>query len=108
MRIFSMENKWSSSSLSRLLFDLGSRLGSLEGYLYSEGKVEKSYLPGWLQNIDQEFQTLPDEVKKEIGPDFLELLKKVHDLLRKLCGDNDGNTLEVERMISGLQTIPED
>jgi hypothetical protein len=32
-------------SANRLLFDLASRLGSLEGYLYAEEKVDKSYLP---------------------------------------------------------------
>ena len=64
--------KWSSLSLSRLLFDLASRLGSLEGYLYSEEKVEKNYLPGWLQNIEHEFQSLPEDVKEDIAPDFLE------------------------------------
>ena len=98
--------KWASMSLNRRLFDLASRLGSLEGYLYSEEKVEKSYLPGWLQNIDHEFQSLPDEVKKVIGPDYLELLSKVQALLRKLYGDKDGNTLQVERMVAGLNTAP--
>lgn len=103
-----MDNKWSSLSLSRLLFDLASRLGSLEGYLYSEEKVEKGYLPGWLQNIEQEFQNLPEEVKKEIGPDYLELLTKVQTLLRKLYGEKDGNTLQVDRMIASLKSTPSD
>ena len=100
--------KWSSLSLSRLLFDLASRLGSLEGYLYSEEKVEKSYLPGWLQNIEQEFQSLPDEVKNEIALDCLEVLGKVQTLLRKLYGEKDGNTLQVDRMIASLKSTPSD
>lgn len=94
-------DKLDSMSLNRLLFDLGSRLGSLEGYLYSEEGVEKGYLPGWLQNIDREFRTLPAEVKKEIARDYLELLRKVDALLRRAYGDEDADTLQVEGMISG-------
>ena len=30
-------------SVHRILFDLGARLGSLEGYLHGEEKVEKKY-----------------------------------------------------------------
>ena len=100
--------EWSSLSLSRLLFDLASRLGSLEGYLYSEEKVQKSYLPGWLRNIDQEFQSLPDDVKEEIGPDYLELLNKVEALLRKLYGDKDDTALQVGGMIAGLRATAAD
>ena len=38
-------DRFQSLSPNRLLFDFGSRLGSLEGYLYAEDKVDKSYLP---------------------------------------------------------------
>ncbi len=100
--------KWSSLSLSRLLFDLASRLGSLEGYLYSDEKVEKSYLPGWLQNIEQEFQSLPDDVREEIGPDYFELLSKVQALLRKLYGEEDSNALQINRMIAASKSAPAD
>ena len=96
-------DKSDSISLNRLLFNLGSRLGSLEGYLYSEERVEKSYLQGWLQNIDREFGDLPTGVMSEIKPDYLELLKKVHALLRRVYGDKDTDTLQVEEMIAGLK-----
>ena len=66
-------------SLNQLIFDLGSRLGSLEGYLYSEEKVEKNYLPEWLNNINREFDSpcrgknrhrpgLPRSAEKGSGP----------------------------------------
>ena len=64
-------------SANRLLFDLASRLGSLEGYLYAEEKVDKSYLPNWIDNIDHEFKGLSPEVRSEIQSDYLALLKKV-------------------------------
>ncbi len=95
--------KWSSLSLSRLLFDLAARLGSLEGYLHSEEKVQKDYLSGWLQNIEQEFDALPDEVRNEITPDYLEVLGKVQGLLRKLYGEQDSSTVQIDRMIENLK-----
>ena len=65
-------------SANRLLFDLASRLGSLEGFLYAEEKVDKSYLPNWIDNIDHEFKGLSPEVRSEIQCDYLlTLLKKV-------------------------------
>lgn len=95
--------KFSSMTADRLLFDLASRLGSLEGYLYSEDKVERKYLSGWLQNVDQAFATLPAEVRAEIQPDYLELLRKVHALLRRLYGDRDEHTETIAAMIAGLR-----
>lgn len=92
-----------SMSPNRLLFDLGSRLGSLEGYLYSEERVEKSYLPGWLQNIDRGFRSLPLEVSGEIVQDYLEILKKVHAMLRRVYGEDDAEIVQVKGMMAGLK-----
>ena len=94
--------RFESLSPNRLLFDLASRLGSLEGYLYAEEKVDKSYLPNWLQNIDEEFRSLAVEVRNEIQPDYLSLLKKIRDLLHSAYGDQDANTLKLETMIASL------
>ena len=94
--------RFESLSPNRLLFDLASRLGSLEGYLYAEEKVDKSYLPNWLQNIDEEFRSLAVEVRNEIQPDYLSLLKKIRDLLHSTYGDQDANTVKLETMIASL------
>ena len=95
-------DKFQSLSANCLLFDLASRLGSLEGYLYAEEKVEKSYLPNWLQNIDHEFKNLASEVRSEIQSDYVTLLKKVRELLHKAYGDQDANTLKITAMLSSL------
>jgi hypothetical protein len=91
-------------SADRLLFDLASRLGSLEGYLYCEDKVEKKYLPNWLDNVDREFGRLDLVVQKEVQPDYMQLLQKVHALLRRLYGDRDENTIKVAAMIAKLKS----
>ena len=87
---------------NRPLFDLASCLGSLEGYLYAEEKVDKSYLPNWTDNIDHEFKSLSAEVRNEIQSDYLALLKKVRDLLHQAYGDQDPTTAKIDAMISKI------
>jgi hypothetical protein len=77
-------------------------LGSLEGYLYAEEKVDTSYLPNWTENIDREFKILPIEVRKEIQSDYVAVLKKVRELLHKAYGDQDPNTARIDAMLSGI------
>src|SRR5262245_25794501 len=95
-------DEFQSLSANRLLFDLASRLGSLEGYLYAEEKVDKSYLPNWIDNIVHEFKNLSAEVRSEIQPDYLALLKKVRGLLDKAYGDQDSNTAKIDAAISRI------
>jgi len=92
--------RFQSLSANQLLFDLAARMGSLEGYLYAEDKVEPKYLPNWLEHIDQEFNLLGLAVKNELRPDYLALLQKIHELLHKLYGCQDLNTMKVAAMIS--------
>jgi hypothetical protein len=96
-------DKFQSLSSNRLLFDLASRLGSLEGYLYAEEKVDRSYLPDWLVNISREFNCLSPQVREEIQADYLELLRKVGALLQKSYGERDPNTLKLAAMIAAVE-----
>ena len=93
-------DKFQSLSPDRLLFDLGSRLGSLEGYLYAGEKVDKKYLPNWLSNVAAAYGFLAPEVRREIHGDYLALLHKVHNLLRAAYGNDDANTVKISAMIA--------
>ncbi len=90
-------------SLNRVIFDLGARMGSLEGYLHGEGQVEKKYLSGWLQNIDKEFSGLPVETRSEIAEDYEEIIRKVVALLQKTFGDGDAETIRCKDMAARLK-----
>ena len=92
--------KFQSLTPHRLLFDLASRLGSLEGYLYAEEKVDKKYLPNWLSNIAVAYGCLAPEVRREIHGEYLALLHKVHNLLRDAYGSEDPNTVKISAMIA--------
>ena len=91
-----------SMSVNRRLFDLGARLGSLEGYLYAEEKVEKKYLPNWIDNIAREFGGLPAEVRGEIEKDYREVWGKVEALLVRIYGDSDATTLQAKGILRAI------
>jgi hypothetical protein len=97
--------KQNAMSVNRTLFDLGARLGSLEGYLYAEEKVEKKYVPGWIENIVREFEGLPAETAKEIAKDYREVWRKIEALLERLYGQGDDNVLRVKAIVGGLKGI---
>ena len=92
--------RFRSLSPQRLLFDLASRLGSLEGYLYAQEKVDKNYLPNWLINVAAGYGCLAPEARREIRGDYLALLHKVHNLLRDAYGSQDANTIKIAAMIA--------
>ena len=92
-----------SMSVNRTLFDLGARLGSLEGYLYAEEKVDKHYLPGWIGNIKHEFEELPAQVRTEVARDYTEVWRKVEALLVRIYGDTDPTSLQVRALLGGLE-----
>ena len=92
-----------SMSANRTLFDLGARLGSLEGYLYAEEKVDKHYLPGWIGNIKREFEELPAQVRSEIARDYTEVWRKVEALLVRIYGDTDPTSIQVRALLEGLE-----
>jgi hypothetical protein len=92
--------QFSALSPERLLFDLGSRLGSLEGYLYAGDKVDKTYLPNWLVNVAAAYGCLPPGARREIHGDYLALLHKVHNLLRDAYGSEDPNSIKISAMIA--------
>ncbi len=87
----------------RVLFDLGARLGSLEGYLYSDEKVEKKYLAGWLKNIDQQFKGLSVEIRTEIREDYAVILNKIEALFQRLYGNEGDDTLQLRAMVTSLK-----
>jgi hypothetical protein len=91
------------ASLYRSIFDLAARIGSLEGYLYVGKDVEAQYLPGWLENINQEFNELTNDVRKEISKDYLEVLRKIAAYLERLYGEADQNTRKANAMVAALK-----
>lgn len=86
--------------VSKALFDLGARIGSLEGYVYEGKTVDVHYLPGWVQNIEKEFLDLPREARSEILSNYREILEKIEESLRAVLPADDPTLAHLHRMVS--------
>jgi len=61
------------------VYDFAAKAGALEGYVYSKGKVDISYLPRWSNNLVEQYLDLPQEVREEI---------------QNLCGETIGRAIQ--------------
>jgi hypothetical protein len=91
------------ASFYRSVFDLGARIGSLEGYLYVGKDIEEKYLAGWLDNIERGFGDLPADLRDEITKDYTEVLRKVAAYLERLYGATDPNARQAKAMVAPLR-----
>lgn len=48
------------------LYDFAASAGSFEGYVYRHKDMDTSYLPKWSGNLANQYNALPEDVKKEI------------------------------------------
>ena len=81
------------------VYRLASRVGSLEGYLYTGKDIEAEYLPGWLGNLEREFNELPSDARRACAEDHHEVLRKVAAYLGKFYGAEDLNALKAQGMV---------
>ncbi len=77
------------------VYDFAAKAGSLEGYVYPKERVDLSYLPRWVDNLMNQYRSLPSEVKEEfqglcqgtIGSVIQSLLPSLgedHEVIKKL------------------------
>jgi len=57
------------------VFLFAAKAGALEGYLFRRRKVEP--LNNWIDNISRMYHDLSPEVKKELNPVFVPVLKRI-------------------------------
>jgi hypothetical protein len=89
----------------RTAYELAARVGSLEGYLYSGRDIEEQYLPGWLSNLEREFNELSPEVRGACAELHHEVLRKVAAYLKKFYGVADVNALKAQEMVNVAQGV---
>lgn len=81
------------------VYGLAARVGSLEGYLYTGEDIEVEYLPGWLGNIEREFNELSTEARAACAEAHYEVLRKVAAYLGKFYGAGDVNARKAQDMV---------
>ncbi len=87
-----------ASDIERV-YGLAARVGSLEGYLYTGKDIETEYLPGWLGNIEREFNELSSDARGACAEAHHEVLRKVAAYLGKFYGAGDANALKARDMV---------
>ncbi len=63
-------------------------------------KSTKNTYPTGYETIEAAYAGLPEEIRKEIQPDYLALLHKAHNLLRDAQGHRDPDTMKIAAIIS--------
>lgn len=81
------------------VYGLAARVGSLEGYLYTGKDIEGEYLPGWLGNIEREFNELSPDARRACAEAHHEVLRKVAAYLGKFYGPADANAVKAQGMV---------
>jgi hypothetical protein len=77
------------------VYDFAAKAGALEGYVYPKEKVDLNYLPRWVDNLVNQYHSLPPEVREEfqglcngtIGRvirSLLPCLSEDHEVIKKL------------------------
>ena len=91
------------------IYDFAAKAGSLEGYVYPDGKVDLSYLPNWTDNLVNLYRSLPSEVKEDFqGSCNLTIGRAVQCLLPSL-GEDHEVIKKLKTMISGkIPSSPDD
>ena len=93
-----------ASDIKRV-YGLAVRVGSLEGYLYTGKDIETKYLPGWLGNLEREFDELPSDARRACAEAHHEVLRKVAAYLRKFYGVGDSNALKAQGMVNAAKGV---
>lgn len=81
------------------VYGLAARVGSLEGYLYTGKDIEAEYLPGWLGNVEREFNELSPDARRACAEAHREVLRKVAAYLGRFYGPDDANAVKARGMV---------
>ncbi len=93
-----------ASDIKRV-YGLAARVGSLEGYLYTGRDIEAEYLPGWLGNIEREFNELPSDARRACAEEHYVVLRKVAAYLGKFHGVGDPDALKAQDMVNVVKGV---
>jgi len=86
------------------VYDFAAKAGALEGYVYPKERVDLSYLPRWVDNLVNQYQNLPSEVKAEFQGLCNGTLGRVIQSLLPSLGEDHEVIKKLKSIISG--TLP--
>jgi len=91
------------------VYDFAAKAGALEGYVYHKEKVDLSYLPGWVNNLVNQYHRLPPEVREEFQGFCDGTLGRVIQSLLPSLGEDHEVIKKLKSILSGkLPLSPDD
>jgi hypothetical protein len=83
------------------VYDFAAKAGSLEGYVYPEGRADLSYLPNWTDNLVKLYGSLPREVKEDFQGSCNVTIGRSIQCLVPALGEDHEVIKKLKSMISG-------
>ncbi len=91
------------------VYDFAAKAGSLEGYVYPREKVDTSYLPRWSDNLVEQYQGLPPEVREEFQSSCDETMGRAIRSLVPILGEDHEIVKKLKGLVKGkLPSSPDD
>ncbi|MBI3014737.1 MAG: 1-acyl-sn-glycerol-3-phosphate acyltransferase [Candidatus Tectomicrobia bacterium] len=91
---------WTGGAMSLYaeLFALAAKTGCFEGYLYERKQVDPGIYDDWVGNMTRMFAALPEEVRREIRPEF-------HQILTNALGSSREIAEIIPRSLEALEKL---
>ncbi len=83
------------------VYDFASKAGALEGYVYPRDKVDLKYIPGWVDNLLNQYEKLPPDVRDELQDLCNRTIGRALHSLLQYMGEDQEVIKKLRRMISG-------
>jgi hypothetical protein len=101
-RISGHIKKGGEMSDPKKIFDLAAKVGCLEGYLYPKDRVDTSYLPNWVDNINNMFIKLSENDKKTFKEEYERILKNIFSYCKEILAEDDPIVIKLKNMLDNI------
>jgi len=92
----------------KIVYEFAASAGAFEGYVYPKN-LDTKYLPNWIEHLIEGYNSLPNEVIKEIQPSLDYTLGRAVKSLIPVLGEENESILKLKSMIKGeLPESPDD
>jgi hypothetical protein len=91
------------------LYEFAASAGALEGFVYRRPDVEAGTIDKWVENLEEAYGLLPDEVLKEVQPSLNGTLGRAVRSVGKALGEEHPLVQKLKTMVKGpLPESPDD
>ena len=95
----------------RQIFEFAASAGAFEGYVYRRpiDAIDLQALSNWVNNLQQAYEHLPDDVREHVQPSCDQTLGRAIQSLEPLLGAESEVVIKLQTMVVGaLPAAPDD